>query len=326
MLTGWRRASLWALALLAGCSSSPEARIPSGFTPPPPRPAPATPDALKLFEGPAGDEDYRLGEGDGLLIHVWEREDLSGEHVVGPDGRVTMPFVGPLKVAGLTRAESATAVKEALSKFYANAVVSVRVQAYASNHVVVLGRVQTPGAISFPSRPTLLEALARAGGVARDATGTLPALTHCSIIRGRDKVAWVDLGKLLESGDPSLNVRLRAGDVVFVPEWEDLPVYVLGQVERPGPIRWTPGLSILDAVAKAGGLNRDAAAGSITIIRPSSGDRFTLAQSDLFRAQANAQLQKGDVVFVPTSLLADVGYVFEKINPFGWVFLATTVR
>lgn len=323
-----RRAASWmAPLLLAGCSSAPEAKIPSAFAPPPPPPAHATKEGLALFEGPAGDEDYRLGEGDGLQIHVWERADLSGEHVVGPDGRVTIPFTGPIKVAGLTRGEASTAIRDGLAKFYANAVVTVRVQAYVSNHIVVLGRVQTPGSIAFPSRPTLLEALARAGGVARDATsGVMPALTHCAVIRGRDKVAWVDLGKLMDSGDPALNLRLRPGDLVFVPEWEDVPVYVLGQVERPGPIRWSPGLSVLDAVARAGGLGRDAAAGSIAVVRPSSGERFTLAQSDLFRDGSNARLQKGDVVFVPTSLLADVGYVFEKINPFGWVFLATTVR
>ncbi|HYF00075.1 MAG TPA: polysaccharide biosynthesis/export family protein, partial [Planctomycetota bacterium] len=244
-----------ALLVLAGCSSSPEARIPAGFTPPPPAPAHTAGDALALFEGQAGDEDYRIGEGDVLNLVVWERADLSGEHVVGPDGRITMPFVGPLKVAGMTRAEAGTAVKDALARFYANAVVAVRVQNYVSNQVVVLGRVTTPGAIAFPSRPTLLEALARAGGVARDTAGNAtPALTHCAIVRGRDKVAWVDLRRLLESGDVSLNLRLRAGDVVFVPDWEDVPVYVLGQVARPGPIRWSPGLSVLDAVARAGGL------------------------------------------------------------------------
>jgi polysaccharide export outer membrane protein len=320
------RAALAAI-LLAGCGGSPGARAPGGFKPPPPPPQAHSPkEALALFDQ-APDEDYRLGEGDAVVLHVWDRADLSGDHVVGPDGRVTVPFVGPLRVVGLTREQAAAAVKDALARFYANAVVTVKVQGYVSNQVVVLGKVMTPGVQTFPARPTLLEALARAGGLARDpSNNVVPALTHCAVVRGRDKVAWIDLRRLLESGDLALNLRLRPGDVVFIPEWEDVPVYVLGQVGRPGPIRWTPGMSTLDAVARAGGLGRDAATGSVTLVRPSTGQRFTVAQSDLFGSPGNVALEKGDVVFVPTNLLADIGYVFEKINPFGWVFLATTVR
>lgn len=314
------------LALLGACSSSGPSN-PQVFTPPAPPPVQhASPEALKLFDQ-APDEDYRLGEGDGVGLHVWDRADLSGDHVVGPDGRVTVPFVGPLKVAGLTREQAAAAVRDALAKFYANAVVTVRVQAYVSNQVIVLGRVTTPGVQAFPARPTLLEAIARAGGPARDTvTGALPALTHCAVVRGRDKIAWIDLRRLLEEGDVSLNLRLRPGDVVFIPEWEDVPVYVIGQVNRPGPIRWSPGLSVLDAVARAGGLSRDAATTSLTLARPSTGEKFSFSQTSLLDNPANVGLKKGDVLYVPTNLLADIGYVFEKINPFGWVFLATTVR
>ncbi|HEX7897801.1 MAG TPA: polysaccharide biosynthesis/export family protein [Planctomycetota bacterium] len=321
--------TFWVVAvcgLLAGCSSAPSS-LPAGFKVPAPPPVAHTKaDALALFEQ-APDEDYRLGEGDVVTLHVWDRADLSGEHVVGPDGRVTVPFVGPQKLSGLSRDQAATAVRDALARFYANAVVTVRVQQYVSNQVVVLGRVAAPGVQNFPARPTLLEAIARAGGLARDTTqGSIPALTHCAIMRGRDKVAWIDLRRLLETGDLTLNLRLRPNDLVFIPEWEDVPVYVLGQVLRPGPIRWSPNISILDALAQAGGLGRDASTTQVVLARPSTGERFTFAQTDLLEARANAEVKKGDVLYVPTNLLADIGYVFEKINPFGWVFLATTVR
>ncbi len=317
---------IWAAAVLAGCSSEPPP-LPAGMKVPTPPTVPHTaPAALALFDQ-ASDEDYRLGEGDVVGLHVWDRPDLSGDHVVGPDGRVTVPFAGPQKVAGLSREQAAAAVRDGLARYYANAVVTVRVQQYVSNQVVVLGRVNSPGVQTFPARPTLLEAIARAGGFFRSTdSDALPALTHCAIVRGRDKVAWLDLRRLLEEGDLSLNLRLRPNDLVFIPEWEDVPIYVLGQVLRPGPVRWSPGLSVLDALARAGGLNRDAATGQINIVRPSTGERFMLAQTDLFDKRVNVELKKGDLIYIPTNLLADVGYVFEKINPFGWVFLATTVR
>ena len=315
-----------AAVLLAGCSSAPES-VPAGMKVPTPPTVPYTAAAALAQFDQVGDEDYRIGEGDVVALHVWDRPDLSGDHVVGPDGKVTVPFAGPQKVAGLSRERAAAAVSDGLARYYSNAVVTVRVQQYVSNHVVVLGRVASPGVQNFPSRPTLLEAIARAGGFFRSTEmDALPSLTHCAIVRGRDKVAWIDLRRLLESGDLTLNLRLRPNDLVFIPEWEDVPVYVLGQVLRPGPVRWSPGLSILDALSLSGGLGRDASTTQVVLARPSTGERFTFSQTDLLEARANAELKKGDVLYVPTNLLADIGYVFEKINPFGWVFLATTVR
>lgn len=316
-----------AAAALAGCSSSAPTELPPGMKVPTPPPVPHTATAALAQFDEAPDEDYRIGEGDVIGIHVWDRADLSGDHVVGPDGRVSIPFAGPRKVSGLTRDQAAAGVRDGLARFYADAVVTVRVQQYVSNQIVVLGRVASPGVQNFPARPTLLEAIARAGGFSRDTVqGTLPALTHCAIVRGRDKIAWIDLRRLLEDGDVALNLRLRPHDLVFVPEWEDVPVYVLGQVLQPGPVRWSPGISVLDALTRAGGLGRDAATGQITLVRPSTGERFMLAQTELFDPRVNVELKKGDILYVPTNLLADVGYVFEKLNPFGWVFLATTVR
>ena len=312
-----------ALTLYPGCGGSSPA-IHRELTKPPPKPTPFTSgEALKQFDA-APDPAYRLGEGDVIAIQVWDRADLSGSQIVGPDGAITVPVAGTLSVLGMTRDEATNAVRDALLKFYAKVTVTVRVDRYVSNRVVVLGKVRTPGVMQFDTMPTLLEALARAGGVASDEKTNL---THCAVVRGRDRVAWIDLRALLQDANLSLNLRLKSNDLVFIPDRGDLPVYVLGQVAKPGLVRWTDNLTLLDALAQAGGATRDANA-QLQIISPSRGLRSTVELEELQAGIKghNVILQGGDIVYVTTSGIADIGYVLEKINPFSWVFLGATVR
>jgi polysaccharide export outer membrane protein len=323
--SSWRAILIALGSLLAGCGSN-STESEGAFAPPgPPKPYTAS-EALKKFDADLG-ASYRLGEGDVVTVQVWDRADLSGPHVVGPDGMVTLAVAGPLRMAGLTREEAAKATKEALSRYYDGVSVTVRVDQYVSNRVIVLGRVKTPGVQRFDSVPTLLEALSRAGGLLEDPLAH-NNLTHCAVIRGRDRVAMLDLRSLLEAGDLSLNLRLKADDVVLIPDWADQPVYVLGQVTRPGPLRWTQGMTVLDALSLAGGVTRDSMPNSISLVRPSQNLRLTISQYDILEplAGANLAVVRGDIIYVPTNLLADIGYLFEKLNPFGWVFVAQTAR
>src|SRR5687767_1961656 len=91
-----------ALPLLLGCGGSTPA-IHRDLMKPPPKAAPFTAgEALKQFDA-APEGEYRLGEGDAITIQVWDRPDLSVAQVVGPDGAITVPVAGTLKVSGKTR-------------------------------------------------------------------------------------------------------------------------------------------------------------------------------------------------------------------------------
>jgi polysaccharide biosynthesis/export protein len=321
-LRSGRAAALGLALALAACDLPP---LPPEALEPPATVAPfAATQALKEFDA-VPDKSYRLGEGDVLTVLVWDRPDLSGQQTVGPDGVITLPVAGSIRIVGLTREEAAAAAKTALSKFYADVSVTIRVDSYVSNRVFVLGRVRNPGAHQFTAAPTLLEALSRAGGVAQDPTASL---SHCAVIRGRDRMAWIDLRRLLESGDLTLNLGLKPNDVILIPEWEDQPVYVLGQVARPGVQRWMPGMTFLDVVARAGGTTSDAQPSAVQVVRPSSDLRFTVSLSNLVAGDngQNIFVRKGDIIYVPTNLMADIGYVVQKIQPFSWVFLARSLQ
>ncbi|MDM8559080.1 polysaccharide biosynthesis/export family protein [Candidatus Parabeggiatoa sp. HSG14] len=281
------------------------------------------PDSLAKFQKVVKDEEnYLLGTGDGITVEVWGYPELSGKHVIGPDGRITLPLVGPLQMTQLSREQAAQIITTKLSLFYIDLSVAVRIDNYASNRVLVLGRVAHPGEVPFGmTTPTLLEAISLAGGFS-EASGlegaqSLP-FTHCAVFRGRDQVVWIELEPLLTGKDLSLNLNLQRNDIVYVPEIEEKLVYVLGEVRSPGAFRLTPNMSFLEILAKAGGPTRDAAPSKINVIRPKEGINQSLALDDLItpNEKMNVALQEGDIIYVPTNTIAKINYAIQILNPF----------
>jgi len=316
--------------LLAGCAHGPVPVEPANakfFTPAQRTDTVSYADRAALAELDAEiDPVYMLGAGDHLSVQVLGRPEMSARHVVGPDGRISMPLVGTLRVAALTREEAAATVEKEMRRYFKQPAVALSVEQYSANRVTVLGRVQNPGVINFDKVPTILEVLARAGGLpVLDKQATL---TRCAIFRGRDKVVWIDLKHLLARSDPTYNIRLKPNDIVYIPDSGDTSVYVMGAVPRPGAYRLTPDMSLLDALAQAGGPNEDAASQEIAIYRPSRQALEQVPLKSLLTAdrRVNFALEEGDIVYVPKSTMAEVGYVLRQLAPglgflsFGFAF------
>ena len=255
---------------------------------------------------------YRVGAGDTLALQVVGRPEISGKHLVGPDGIITVPVAGSVKVDELTREEAAAAVRKSLERFYADPTVLFGIELYTSHRVTVLGRVQVPGQLSFDKPPYLLEVLAKAGSlpvIDKQAT-----LTRCAIFRGRNQIIWVDLKRLLNGGDTAYNVRLARNDVVYIPDSSDTMVYVLGAVNRPGAYRLTPDMSVMDALSQAGGANEDGDANDIGVFRPSRQLSEPIRMRDLITGarKVNFGLEEGDVIYVPKTTMANFGYITRQ--------------
>lgn len=272
----------------------------------------------------ARDETYHLGTGDEITVDIWGYPELSGKHTLGPDGKITLPLVGPFKMVDLSREQAATLITKQLAPYYADLATTVRVDRYASNRVLVLGRVAKPGEVYFGmTNPTLLEAISLAGGFAsvKDLEGaeSLP-FTRCAVFRGRDQLVWIELEPLLTGKDLSLNLRLQRNDIIYVPDLEERLVYVLGQVYRPGAFRLKSQMSFFELLAKAGGPTEDAAPGRINLIRPSQGLNQSISLNQLItpnpNANANVALNEGDIIYVPTNTIAKINYAVRFLNPF----------
>jgi polysaccharide export outer membrane protein len=316
------------LSFLLGCSSTPSPQSlqrsfstsPVGSSPPPIAPASAPEgfgnranhDELPQIQSPAG--KYILGSGDAVTVTVWGHPELSGKRVIGPDGEIQLPFVGSFRVAGLDADRASSKITSALREDYLNTAASVTVDSYNSNQVIVLGHVAHQGVLTFAGEPKLLEALAMAGAApGKDDTAAMPV--RCAVIRGRDSIMWIDLRPLMKGQDVSLNIPLQRNDLVYVPDPDAELVYVMGQVKNPGPYPLTANMSFLEALARAGGPNDSAQQGKIVLARKNSEQVIDLESFVQKGSSSNSQLEAGDIVYVPKSGVAKVGYVLQQLNP-----------
>jgi polysaccharide biosynthesis/export protein len=259
---------------------------------------------------------YRIGPGDVMNIKVWRRPELSLESItVSPDGNIVVPRAGLINVANDTSTDVEKKIVSKLEVLYIQPEVSVIVREFHNNRAFVLGRVTRPGVINFPGSGTLLEGIALAGGVP-----DREKLSRCSIIRGNDSVIWIDLQDLLRNGNMSLNAPIRNNDVIFIPEYDDELVYVMGEVRNPGALKISDGMSVLKAVMLAGGMNSKADPKKVFIIRQQQ-DKGDVIAVDLNSLVGNADFSRNftllpnDIIYVSPSGMAKFNYALEKLMP-----------
>ncbi len=277
---------------------------------------------LRDFE-PTANAEYRLGKGDAITVSFAGRPDMQAKLIVGPDGRITLPLAGDIMLDGLTRTEAAQAIERVLAPYYSNLQVTVTVTQYTANSVVLLGAVDHPGIITFDGTPTLLEALARGGVQAGpDKSGQIPEANEVpervAIYRGNDKVIWVQLRKLVETGSGMADLRLRREDVIYVPSNSDRYISVLGEVQHPGPVPLTYHATIASVLASAGGFTAPAGTKPrVQIIDSSTGTKRTLSFNDYMDPMKSTefQLKPGDILLVPQSGFYHSTYFLERFNP-----------
>src|ERR1022692_4959469 len=114
---------------------------------------------------PVSSDQYRIGAGDVLQILVWREADASlPETVVQVDGKISVPLIGEVPVAGLTLAELQTSLVEKFSRYIHGPVVTVNCRQINSRKVYVMGRVKKEGPILLLRPMTVLQAINEAGG------------------------------------------------------------------------------------------------------------------------------------------------------------------
>ncbi|TBR17506.1 hypothetical protein EPO15_16780 [bacterium] len=161
---------------------------------------------------------YRIGPADLLEVSVYQEKDLDRKVRVSPDGVITMPLAGTVKVAGLGVADAEQAVTERLKRFLIAPQVSIFIAEYGNKQVYVLGEVAKPGSYVLPTEAglTVIEAITMAGGFSQYA-----APDRTRVIRkkkGGSANIPIDVSAVTKRGDKSKDIQLEPNDVVFVPE------------------------------------------------------------------------------------------------------------
>ncbi|MBW2478743.1 MAG: SLBB domain-containing protein [Deltaproteobacteria bacterium] len=288
----------------------------------------ANPEVIRAHEANLKQE-YRIGPGDQVRIEVWNRERLTGEHVVGPYGKITLPMTGVYEIGGLNRDEAAGQIKQLYQQYYEDPLVTVKILKYLNNKVYVLGRVSNPGVIHFNGDGTLLEALSLAGGLpTRDKT---IFLSKCYIVRGKEQIIWIDLLQLLQKANIKLNIRLANNDIIYIPESMDAAIFMMGEVQSPGAYQiQSAGLTLMDAINLAGGPTENGNINKVRLIREMKEEKGVkiidleniLAKGDFAQ---NYLLRDDDIIYIPRKGMATFNYYLRQIDPFIRTFLSGAV-
>ena len=307
--------------------------------PAPDREAKLTSDATLPSYEDSADQPYVLGRGDEISVDFAGHQELSCKRIVGPDGRISIAPAGSISVAEQTREDAAAAILSAMSPYYSHLFVTVGVDRYTSNRVLVLGAVEHPGIVAFDRPPTLIESLTQAGGllVSRSSSGNLQMTTvpgsmaalpdRCAIYRGKNQVLWVDLRQMLDQGSALSAFRLKRDDVVYVPAVKERYVSVLGQVQHPGALHLDDDTTLAKLIAEVGGLTVQAGkAPNLQLVQPSTGKtRVVPFRALLQPGSLDLTLKSGDVLYVPESGFNQASYVFQQISPLLSVFTAAVL-
>src|SRR5580700_2004918 len=211
--------SLAAMLALALCGTL-AAQQPAPEQPPPAPNQSAKPDSPKepaadaKPAGPLAPVDpkaYIIGAEDVISIRVWHEPENSGEFVVRPDGKISVPLVGEIQAAGLSPEKLSTNIAESLQKIMVHPEVTVGVLKVNSKKYYIQGEVNKPGSYPLVIDTTVLEALVNAGGF-RDFANTKKIV----ILRGSDRLKFnyheVTHGKKMEQ-----NILVKPGDQIIVP-------------------------------------------------------------------------------------------------------------
>jgi len=263
---------------------------------------------------------YLIGPGDVLNIEVWKQPDISRDVTVSHKGEIKLPPLRKMSVIGLSAPLLEEKLGDALSKYLIEPLVFVTIKEYNSHRVIALGETTT-GMYTLKRRTTLVEFLGQIGGLSENAD-----VSHIKLIKKDGSIFTYDLNELFQDPQESFQAIVSGGDTMYVPPLEFNKVYVLGEVKAPKSVIIKGRLTLIDAIAEAGGYTPDAVTSSVMIIRGELGSqkgirvnlKRILKEGDIGQ---NIELKPGDIVYVPKTFVVHIERFLRNIAlPVYWYF------
>ncbi|KJF43871.1 hypothetical protein LH29_12445 [Draconibacterium sediminis] len=213
-------------------------------------------------------KNYEIGIGDQLLIQVWGNSQNNYQLRVNNNGQIVIPDLGPVYVAGMSFDEAEKKIVKNLTAIYADMAgdnpgtfAQLDMGQLRSIRVNLLGEVVTPGTYTLPVTATVFNGLYLSGGPSE-----IGSFRNIKVIRDNKIEKVIDIYNLLVKADPSDNITLKDGDIIFVPPVEK-QVVVNGEFKRNGIFEIKEGEMLNDLVGFAGGFNAGAYLGNTQIVR-----------------------------------------------------------
>lgn len=212
----------------------------------------------------SAETEYTLGAGDRIRISVFQVEELSGEYLVLVDGTISFPWIGSVKVEGLTIPQLSAVLSQRYAEYVKRPNVTASLLAPRPLKVAISGEVNSPGSYTMTLEktgkfPSVTDLIQEAGGIT--ATADVGQVQIRRFFQGKQQVLTLNMWELLQEGNQGQNVTLRDGDSIIIPTKDqsdpielrqlsdanfglqadrELNVAIVGEVARPGSYKLSP--------------------------------------------------------------------------------------
>ena len=273
--------------------------------------------------------EYILGPADLISINLTDTDDLDNSYLIDQEGMIDLPFIGKVKLDGLTLNEAQNILMEVIKDFYKNPDLQINIEEFNSSKVYIVGAVRNQKTINLDQKPIkLIEAAIEANfnpSAADKLYGTK------GFLRRDNEVYKINLKNAFSGLDEKENFYLKKNDVIFIDRNSDA-IHVFGEVSKPGVYFPNLGYSLTELISTSGLNQLTANAKKVYVIR----EKFnSFLEVDVFQldirnpvnliAGRKFMLQSKDIVFVPPteivkwnrtiSLLLPQTDLFNSYNP-----------
>ncbi len=229
----------------------------------------------------------------------YSSKSLLGSRVDG-SGNIQVPFIGVVKVGGMTLTEIQNRLEGLFRKYLKKPWVVVEIVDYKSHPLYLLGEFRNSGTVYMDRPMDLLQGMALGNGYDSAAN-----LAGARLIRD-NKIVPIDIYSLLTEGDLRQNIWLKPGDTIFIPDNKNQQVFVFGAVKKPGPVPIPPaGLTLAQAIGNSDLRDTGYDIHHVRIIRSLSathGELIVVDFDKILRGEAlPLPLKDGDIIYVPKS-------------------------
>ncbi len=263
----------------------------------------------------AGKTEYIIGAGDLIKVFVYENPEYTDNYKVGPDGKISLPIIGTIKVSGKSREGLKNLLQESLGKYIANPVVTVKIEEYNNNFVNILGEIEKPGKYDFKGEIDMMSILSSVGGILKNGN------MRCELIRDNSIILSFDLSdysSVLQC-KPLAAFRFRNMDTLYFLSKSSAGkcVYVVGKVKNSGMFKLGADGDIkklIDSSVETSGKYDNI----VSIIRNDNGKNLKFDYNLSLPPAKNPKVLAGDIIYI-NGQGEKASYCLKKLAPYIFV-------